>query len=294
MTTADRRPPTAPGTPGPGATSPADQQPAWPDEEARKRVEAQLSRAPAPRLRRRGPQPDRRPGRGRPGAGLPAPGRRLRRVLRRLLGRPDPGQVEGHPADGGRPHLRGRRPGGEGRPHRRPVREAPVRRRPRRVGQTELEVVPRPHGERRRLRPRGPPARPRAPRHRLPPVGGDPEPAARLHQRRLRRPDPGARVEPAVRRHLGRGPPLRAHRRRDRPRAAVHGRLRHRPRGRGGPAPGRLLDQPRGADPPLRGGAHPARLAHRQLGRLLGPHALGGRAHAAARRRPPRASSRAS
>ncbi len=33
--------------------------------------------------------------------------------------------------------------------------------------------------------------------------------------------------------------------------------------GRGHPPPGRLLDQPRGPDPRLRGGAHPARLADR-------------------------------
>ena len=38
-------------------------------------------------------------------------------------------------------------------------------------------------------------------------------------------------------------------------------------------------------DPRLRGGAHPHGLAHRRLVRLLGAHALGGRAHAAARRR---------
>ena len=50
--------------------------------------------------------------------------------------------------------------------------------------------------------------------------------------------------------------------------------------------PGRLLDQPRGADPRLRGGAHPPGLAHRRLVRLLGPHAVGRRADPPARRRP--------
>ena len=51
---------------------------------------------------------------------------------------------------------------------------------------------------------------------------------------------------------------------------------------------GRLLHQPRGADPRLRGGAHPPGLAHRRLVRLLGPHALDRRAHPPARRRPRR------
>ena len=59
------------------------------------------------------------------------------------------------------------------------------------------------------------------------------------------------------------------------------------------PAPrGRLLHEPRSADPRLRRGAHPHRLADRSLVRLLGPHALDRRAHAPARRRarrvPPR------
>ena len=60
------------------------------------------------------------------------------------------------------------------------------------------------------------------------------------------------------------------------------------------PPRGRLLHQPRGADPRLRGGAHPAGLPHRRLVRLLGPHALDRRAHPPARRRPrrvPRAAS---
>ncbi len=51
---------------------------------------------------------------------------------------------------------------------------------------------------------------------------------------------------------------------------------------------GRLLHQPRGAHPRLRGGAHPPGLAHRRLVRLLGPHALDRRAHPPARRRPRR------
>ncbi len=114
-----------------------------------------------------------------------------------------------------------RRPGGEGRPHRRPVRQAPLGahrdRRRRRAA-----VVPRPHRQRHRPHRRGPGPRPRAPGAGLPPVGVHAEPAAGLHQGRLRRPVPGPRVEPGVRGVEPGGPALRGARRRDRAGAAVH------------------------------------------------------------------------
>ena len=81
-----------------------------------------------------------------------------------------------------------------------------------------------------------------------------------------------------------------AHGRRDRPGPAVHEGVRRRHRGRAPPAQRRLLDQPRGPHPRLRGGAHPPGLADRRLVRLLGPHAVGRRAHPPARRRPRRRS----
>ena len=80
-------------------------------------------------------------------------------------------------------------------------------------------------------------------------------------------------------------PPLRRARRRDRPRAALHGRVRHRPRRRRAAARGRLLHVARGAAPRVRGGAHPPRQPHRRLVRLLGPPAVGRRADPPARRR---------
>ena len=110
---------------------------------------------------------------------------------------------------------------------------------------------------------------------RLRAVGGHPQPAAGLHQGRLRRPQPDPRLEPGVRGHLHRGPPVRGHRRGHRPRPAVHGRLRHQPHRRGHPAPGRLLDQPRGAHPRLRGGADPAGLADRTTGTTARPTCCG-------------------
>ena len=58
--------------------------------------------------------------------------------------------------------------------------------------------------------------------------------AARVHERRLRRPDAGAHVEPGVRRELARGTALRGARRRDRARARLRPRVRHRRRRRRG------------------------------------------------------------
>ena len=119
----------------------------------------------------------------------------------------------------------------------------------------------------------------------VPPVRGDAQPASRLHEGRLRRPDAGADVEPGVRRERAGGTALRGRRRRDRARDQLHARVRHRSRARAAAAPGRRLDEPRGPRARLRGGPDAPRLAHRRLVRLLGAHALDRRAHAAAGRR---------
>ena len=129
---------------------------------------------------------------------------------------------------------------------------------------------------------------------RLPAVGLDPQPAPGLHQGRLRRPQPGPRLEPAVRGLLHRGSAVRGHRRGHRPGPPVHGRLRHQPHRRGLAPRGRLLDQPRGAHPRLRRGPDPAGLADRGVVRLLGPHAVGRRADPAADRAPTASSCRGS
>ena len=121
-------------------------------------------------------------------------------------------------------------PGREGRAHRRPVRQAPLERRPSAVGDVDLpsfrgHIVngsPSDAG--------GPHARPRAARAGVPPVGVDAEPAAGVHQGRLRRPHPGPRVDPGVRRVEPGGPALRAAGRRDRPGPALHAGLRRRHR----------------------------------------------------------------
>ena len=146
-------------------------------------------------------------------------------------------------------------------------------------------VVPRPHGAQRRADRRGAHPRPAAHDRGLQPVDRDAEPAARLHEGRLRRPDGGASLEPGVRGQLARGAPLRAARQRDRARAALHGRLRDRPDRRAPPARGRRLHEPRGPAARLRGGPDAPRLADRRLVRLLRPPALDRRAHPADRRR---------
>ena len=141
----------------------------------------------------------------------------------------------------------------------------------------------------------GPHARPRAAAAGLPPVGVHPEPAAGLHQGRLRRPVPGPPVEPGVRGVERRGPALRARSpTRSTGRCASWRACGIDTETHAAAARGRLLHQPRGADPRLRGGAHPPGLAHRRLVRLLGPHALDRRAHPPARRRPRRVPVRAS
>ena len=156
------------------------------------------------------------------------------------------------------------------------------------VDGVELPVVPRARRPLRRADARGAHARPGAPRAGLLPGRLVAQPAARVHEGRLRRPDPGAHLEPGVRRELARGAALRDDRQRDRPRAALHAGDRDRPRRRALDPRGRRLDEPRGAAARLRGAARAQGLDDRRLVRLLGALPLGRRAHAAARRCPRR------
>ena len=106
----------------------AAQQPDWPDRAALDAVVAQLAGAAAAGLRRRVRRAQGAPRRRGPRRGLPAPGRRLRRDLRRLHRRLHPQQDQDAAADGRRPDLRRAGAGGQGRPDRRPVRQAAQRR----------------------------------------------------------------------------------------------------------------------------------------------------------------------
>ncbi len=115
----------------------------------------------------------------------------------------------------------------------------------------------------------------------LPPLRRDAQPAAGVHEGRLRRPDAGARLEPGLRRELAR---RAAATRRSPPRSSARSRSWPRAGSTSRATPqlhqvdvwtsheGLLLDYEEGADAP--------RLAHRRLVRLLGPHALDRRADA--------------
>ena len=143
---------------------------------------------------RRGAQPEEvaRAGRGR--RCFPAAGRRLRRELRGPQRELDPRLLPRVPADGGGAHLRGRLAGGEGRPHRRPVRQAALLadREARRRRAAELS---RRHRQRRGVHRGSAHARSAAADRGLSPVRRDPEPAARLRAWRLREPWARASVD---------------------------------------------------------------------------------------------------
>ena len=114
---------------------------------------------------------------------------------------------------------------------------------------------------------------------RLPPVRGDAQPAARVHEGRLRRPDPGARLEPGVRRLVAEG----------RRYEALAGEIERALRfmaacgidlTRAGTSTRSTSGRATRARARLRGGPDAARLADRRLVRLLGAHALDRRADA--------------
>ena len=217
--------------------------------------------------------------------GLPAHGRRLRRDLRRRDRRQRPQQAARAAADGRRADLRRVGAGREGRPDRRPVRQAPLLR-PRDPRGRHPAGLPRRRRQRLRLHRRVAGARPAAAGRRLQLLGRDPQPGPRLRHRRLRRPAPGAHLEHRLRPRVAGRPALRAGGRRDRAGADLHAGDRRRPRR---VPPGRLPHLPRGAAARLRARDDPHRLAHRDAVRRLGALRLDRRAHPPARRRPRRA-----
>ena len=146
--------------------------------------------------------------------------------------------------------------------------------------------VPRRRRQRLRVHRRVPGARPAAAGRRLPLVGGDAQPRARLRHRRLRRPAPGAHLEHRLRPRVRGRPALRAGRRRDRAGAHLHEGDRRRPRR---VPPGRLPHLPRGPGPRLRARDDAHRLADRDALRRLRALRLDRRAHPSARRRARRA-----
>ncbi len=210
------------------------------------------------------------------GQGLPAAGRRLRRELQGIPRRQHPRHLPPDPADGGGADLRRRQAGGEGGPHRRPVRQAALgadrddrRRRPcRPIGATTSTAWS--------SRPRIAIPDPERLLQRLRPVGRDAEPAARLRQRRLCR--------PATTSTAGRWASWPTARR---ARATASCRTRSAraltfmsaigvtPESQPDPAPGGVLHQPRGPAAGLRGSHDPRRFHLGRLVRHLAPTCCG-------------------
>ena len=185
--------------------------------------------AAAARFRRREPQSSEPASRSLPRRGFSAAGGRLRRVVLRPHSRLDSRQAPRHPADVGRADLLGGRACGEGRSHRRPVRQASLQ--PHRNGRRRgAAVIQRPHHQRPDFFCRCPRAPSREAHNRLQSSLFHAQPAARLHQRRFRRPAASALVEPRVRGLFAARPTLRASGIGHRLRPALHESLRFRQR----------------------------------------------------------------
>ena len=160
---------------GPGLSGPAG---------AGRRREAACD-LPAAGVCGRGAQPEEAARARRRRSGFPAARRRLCGKLRRAWTEQHPRLLPHVPADGGGAHLCRRLAGGEGRPHRRPVRQAALLadREARRQGAAELS---RRHRQRHRLHRGGAPARSAPPDRSFPAIGGDAQFAACLRAGRLR------------------------------------------------------------------------------------------------------------
>ena len=116
---------------------------------------------------------------------LPVAGRRLRREFCRARRQQHPRLLPRVVADGGGDDLCRRAAGGEGRPHRGPVRQAAL------IADREnqwrrIAELSRRHRQRHRVHGAGAHARSAAPADGLSPVGGDAQSAARIRHRRFR------------------------------------------------------------------------------------------------------------
>ena len=217
--------------------------------------------------------------------GFPAAGRRLRRELRRARRQQYPRLLPRVPADGGGADVRGGVAGGEGRPHRRTVRQAALLadRKARRRRTAELS---RRHHQRHRLHAGGAHSRSAPADRGLSAVGGDAQPAARVRARRLRQSEKRAQLDAGLREGFAAVAPLHRTGRPHFAGARLHAGLRSRSRKPSRTARDRFLHQPRSAAARLRAGVDargfdPAR----QLVLHVRPHGLDRRPHAPARPR---------
>ena len=246
-------------TPDSWRTKPIAQAPVYSDRAALAEAERQLAGYPPLVFAGEARKLKQALGKAAAGELVPAPGRRLRRELRRTFGRQYPRLLPRVPADGGGHDLRRRFADREGRAGRWPVRQAAlVRLRDDR--RRHAPGLSRRHRQRHRVH--GGSARARsAPADRgLPPVRGDAQPVARLRHRRLRQP----RERPSLDARFRQGQPpvraLRGARRPDHRDARIHARRGPRPGGASGIALNRLLHLARGAAARLRAGDDPARI----------------------------------
>ena len=139
------------------------------------------------------------------GKGLPAPGRRLRRDVRRQHRNAHPQQHPGIAADGRGADLRREHAGGQGGAHRGPVRQTAI------VGhrRARVEVLPRRHGQRVHAGRAGTRTRSVTPGSRLLIRERGDESGAGVHHVWPGVAAPGARLEPQVRPVLTGGRPVR-------------------------------------------------------------------------------------
>ena len=210
------------------------------------------------------------------GRGLPAPGRRLRRVLRRVLRRRHPRPAQGHPPDGGRADLLLGRPDREGRAASPASSPSPARPTPRRSTASSSRRSAATSSTTSLPTDAARVPEPRAAAAGVPPVGVDAEPAAGLHEGRLRR--PVAACTSGTRSSSARAARASAT-------SALADEIDRALRfmqacgidseTQPEPARGRLLHEPRGADPRLRGGAHPRRTRSPATGTTARPTCSG-------------------
>ena len=274
----------APWSPDSWRSKPIIQVPEYPDKAALAEVEAKVASFPPlvfagearqaeARARRRG---------GRPG--LPAAGRRLRRKLLRARRQPHPRAVPRLPADGRRSDVLRRLAGGEGRPHRRAVRQAALLA-DGEGGRQGAAELPRRHHQRRGLHAAGAHSRSAAPDRGLPAVGGDAQPVARLLRGRLRQPRQRAALAPRLRAEDALRQEVPGDGRADKDRAAVHALVRRHAGDRAG-AGAHLASTPatrRCCSATSRRWCAATRRAARRLLRDVGPYAVDRRPHAPAR-----------